>query len=96
MTAPPMGAQAISAQDKPLSIGDWILTLIVLSIPFVNLIMLLYWSLSSSSNTNRKNFCIAYLVLALVFIAIFVALIFMGVLAGMMGEYAPVLHGTPL
>ena len=89
-----MGTPTGSFQDKPLSVGDWILTLIVLAIPFVGLIFLLYWALSSTSNTNRKNFCIAYLLLALIFIAIIVALMFMGFLAGMMGEYAPVLHGA--
>jgi len=89
-----MGTPAGSLQDKPLSVGDWIFTLIILSIPLVGFIFLLYWSLSSKSNTNRKNFCIAYLVLALIFIAIIVALMFMGILAGMMGEYAPVLHGA--
>ncbi len=89
MTTPLVGTQAVSAQDKPLSIGDWIITLIILSIPVVGFIFLLYWALSSTSNANRKNFCIAYLVLALIFIAIFVALLFMGVLAGMMSDLTP-------
>jgi len=96
MTTPPMGTPAGSIQDKPLTVGDWIITLIILSIPLVGLIFLLYWALSSTSNANRKNFCIAYLVLALIFIAIFVALLFMGILAGVMGEYAPALHGASL
>ncbi len=94
MTTPPMGTQATGVQDKPLSVGDWVITLIILSIPLVGFIFLLYWALSSTSNTNRKNFCIAYLVLALIFIAIVVALMFMGVLAGLLGESATVLHGA--
>lgn len=95
MTTPPMGTSPVlTDQNKPLSVGDWIITLIILSIPLVGFIFLLYWALSSSSNVNRKNFCIAYLVIFLIIIAIIVSLMFMGILAGLMGEYAPALHGT--
>lgn len=90
MTTPPMGTPAGSIQDKPLSVGDWIITMILLAIPFVGLIFLLYWALSSSSNVNRKNFCIAYIVIALIMFAIVAALLFLGVLAGVMSEYIPV------
>ena len=89
MTTPPMGTPAGSIQDKPLSVGDWIITMILLAIPFVGLIFLLYWALSSSSNVNRKNFCIAYIVIALIMFAIVAALLFLGVLAGVMREYIP-------
>ncbi len=96
MTTPPMGTQTINDQNKPLAVGDWLITMIILSIPLVGFIFLLYWALSSSSNVNRKNFCIAYIVIFLIFVALFVALMFLGVLAGLMGEYAPALHGTQL
>ncbi|MEE8135709.1 MAG: hypothetical protein V3T52_00905 [Thermodesulfobacteriota bacterium] len=89
MTTPPTGTPAGSIRDKPLSVGDWIITIIVLAIPLVGLIFLLYWALSSSSNVNRKNFCIAYIVIALIMFAIIAALLFLGVLAGVMSEYIP-------
>jgi len=85
----PTGTPTYNAQDKPLSVGDWIITLIILAIPLVGLIFLVYWALSSSSNVNRKNFCIAYIVIALIIFAIFAALMFMGILAGVMSEYVP-------
>lgn len=86
MATPPMGTQTLNDQNKPLTVGDWLITLIVLSIPLVGLIFLLYWALSSSSNINRKNFCIAYIVIAIIIIALVVALMFLGVLAGLMGD----------
>ena len=73
--------------QKPLSIGDWILTLIALSIPFVGLIFLLYWALSSSSNVNRKNYCIALILLAAIFIAFIISLFFLGFFAGFLAEF---------
>jgi len=86
MTTPPMGTQALNDQNRPLTVGDWLITLIVLSIPLVGFIFLLYWALSSSSNINRKNFCIAYLVVALIIIGLVLVLMFLGVLAGLMGD----------
>ena len=70
--------------QKPLTVGDWILTLIVLSIPLIGLVFLLYWALSSTSNVNRKNYCIAVLILAVILSALFLGLFFMGVFASMM------------
>lgn len=83
MTAP-AEAQQNNFLQKPLTVGDWILTLIVLSIPLIGLVFLLYWALSSTSNVNRKNYCIAVLILAVIIGALFLGLFFMGVFASMM------------
>ena len=83
----PADSQQNNFLQKPLTVGDWVLTLIVLSIPLVGFIFLLYWALSSTSNVNRKNYCIAVLIIGLIFGALVVALMFMGVFASFMGEY---------
>ena len=44
---------------KPMSVGDWFFSLLVLAIPILNIIMYLVWALGSSGNVNRKNFCMA-------------------------------------
>lgn len=62
-----------------LSTGDWILTLIVLSIPFVNIPIMLYWALSSSGNPNRKNFSKAFVLIML--LGLMLAFLLGGVLA---------------
>ncbi len=85
MTTPPMGTPPVlTDQNKPLTVGDWIITLLVLYIPLVNLVMLFYWALSSTSNTNRKNYCIATLIFVAIFVGIFILLMFMGVFASLM------------
>ncbi|MDC9598611.1 hypothetical protein [Xenorhabdus anantnagensis] len=43
-----------------IPVREWIWTLILVMIPFVNLVFLAYWSLSKSTNLNKKNFAIAY------------------------------------
>jgi hypothetical protein len=81
----PADTQQNNFLQKPLTVGDWILTIIVLSIPIIGFVFLLYWALSSTSNINRKNYCIALLIFALIIAALFIALMFLGVFAGMMG-----------
>ncbi|PIT13739.1 hypothetical protein BGI30_00905 [Snodgrassella alvi] len=49
-----------------MSIGDWIVTLLIFCIPFVNLIMVLVWAFSSNSNPNRANYCKAYLIIGVI------------------------------
>lgn len=100
MTAPPMGTQPANVQDTPLSVKDWLITLVVLSIPLIGLIFLLYWALSNSSNVNRKNYCTAAIIyqiaLFVLILLIFIILLSFGVVSAMMGEYGPMYEGTLL
>lgn len=51
--------------EEPLTTGQWLLTLLILAIPCVNLIMLFVWGFSFG-NESRKNFCRAYLIFYLI------------------------------
>ncbi len=57
-------------QTKPMTVGDWFVTILILAIPLVNIVMYLVWAFSSTGNLNRKNFCIASLIWMLVCIGI--------------------------
>ena len=59
---------------KPLSIGAYIGTFIILAIPIVNLIMLLVWSFSDSVNLNKKHLAIAILILILISVVLSIGL----------------------
>ena len=56
----------VGRADLPLSVGDWLITLVVLAIPFLNIILYIYWAFFSNGNRSRVNFCRASLILALV------------------------------
>ena len=73
-------------QEKALSIGNWFVTILVMSIPLVGLIMLFVWGFGNG-NKNRANFCKAMLIWAAVWIVLGIVFstIFMGVLAGLAG-----------
>ncbi len=59
-------AQPVGRADLPLSVGDWLITLIVLAIPILNIVLYLYWAFFSNGNKGRVNFCRASLILMLV------------------------------
>lgn len=59
-------AKQVGRTDLPLSVGDWLITLIVLAIPVLNVILYVYWAFFSNGNKSRINFCRASLILMLV------------------------------
>lgn len=76
-TVPPTPSSAHQVQQAPvMSTTDWFITQLILSIPLVNVIMLLIWATSSTDNLNRRNFCRSTLLWAVIGLAIY-ALIFM-------------------
>jgi hypothetical protein len=68
-----------------ISLGEWIITLIVLAIPLVGLIMMLVWAFSSGTNPNKQNFCRASLLFAVIAIVLFMLLGGMAVFSAMSG-----------
>lgn len=59
-----------SPLETPISIGDWVLTLIVLGIPVVNIILYLYWAFSDSTAPSKKNYCRACILLVVILSAV--------------------------
>ncbi|MGN7453313.1 hypothetical protein ACTHPH_00705 [Paenibacillus pasadenensis] len=60
--------------DEPVSVKSWLITLVILMIPIVNIVMLFVWAFGDSANLNRKHFSRAYLLWALIGIAFYFVL----------------------
>lgn len=61
--APRPNAFDTSRDSAPImTTGDWFVTLLILSIPIVNIIMLLVWGFGSQGNVNRQNYCRASMI----------------------------------
>jgi hypothetical protein len=56
-------------ETQPMTVGDWMGTLLILSIPIVNIIMYLVWAFGNSGNVNRKTFCQATLIWFVIILA---------------------------
>lgn len=73
--------QPINMDDPtPMTIGQWLLTIIVLAIPCVGIIMYFVWAFGTG-NVNRKNYCRACLIITAVVVVLW---ILMSVLFGAM------------
>ena len=65
-----------SRNTTDMSVGDWVLTLILTAIPLVGFICLIVWAVSSSpEKRSRKNWAIAQFILTLVILVLTVVLI---------------------
>lgn len=51
-----------------VSIGNWIITLIILVIPLVNIIMLFVWAFNRNTNITKANWAKASLILLAIWI----------------------------
>jgi len=78
--------EAAAVQHKPVSTGDWIITLIISMIPLVNIVMLLIWAFGSNTNPSKANWAKAYLAFIAFFIVLYTLLI---VVVGMSASSSP-------
>lgn len=63
------------AGEEPVSLGDWIGTLLLFNlVPCVGLIVCIVWAFSKDTKTSKKNFCRAYLIIYAVTILLVVLL----------------------
>ncbi|MCF8360569.1 MAG: hypothetical protein K9H26_17580 [Prolixibacteraceae bacterium] len=61
-----------------IKIGEWIITILLMAIPVVNIIFLLIWAFGSGTNPTKANFSKAALIWMLIAIVVyvFIALVF--------------------
>ena len=73
--------------EEPLTMVEWLLTLIVGCVPCVGLIMYLIWAFGKSGNLHRRNFSRAYLIIMVAGYIISFILMFIISAASMFGYY---------
>ncbi|MCC8186691.1 MAG: hypothetical protein LIP08_04040 [Bacteroides sp.] len=74
----------VAADTRVMSITDWLIVLIITSIPLLNLIMLCVWAFSHNTPVTKANFAKAALILmAIVFV---ISLLFGGAIMGMLAS----------
>ena len=62
--------------EQPMTTGQWFLTLLVMSIPVVNLIAFIVWALGAG-NRSRVTYCRACILLFVVAVVAYLLLLFM-------------------
>lgn len=88
---PPVQAAAHFGQveSEPLSVGNYIVMFLLMSIPLLNIILLFVWGFGSSVNRNRKNFARATLIMFAIMLLFWILAggMIMGALKSMMGGF---------
>ncbi len=65
--------------EEPVKISEWVLSLVLLMIPCVNIIMMFVWAFSSTEKKSKSNFFKAYLIFFAISMA-FVVLIWFAII----------------
>lgn len=76
--------QTPSSSYQPMSIGEWIITLIITYIPLVGLIMLFVWAFGDGSHPSKKTWAQATLIMIVVGIVLMI--LFFGIIASIFGS----------
>ena len=64
----------MSEQERPLSMGEWLVTLLILTfVPCVKIVMMFVWGFGNG-NVNRKRFCQAYLIIWAIMVVLMIIL----------------------
>lgn len=66
----PVQPTASTASQPHLTTGEWIITLLLLSVPLLNLILLFVWAFSKDTHPAKRNYSRATLIIAAIFIGL--------------------------
>ena len=63
----------------PLTVGNYIVMMIITAIPILNIIMLFVWAFSKNTNLNKSNYAKANLIMIAIVICIYIILAIAGI-----------------
>ena len=61
--------------NSPVSVGEWMTTMMMMALPIVNIVMLFIWAFSGNTNTSKANWAKATLIWGGIVVAIYILLI---------------------
>ena len=78
---PPQGPYA--PQWPPMTVGQWIGTMLLMCIPVANFVLMFVWAFSSDVNPSKKSFFRALLLLAAIIIGLWLVIVLIALATGM-------------
>ncbi len=66
----------MSNEYRPVSVGNWMLTMVLMSIPIINVILLFVWAFGSNTEISKANWAKAVLMWFLLGFILWVFLFF--------------------
>lgn len=77
----PVQKNVLQKEEVPLRTVDWIILMLLSSIPLVGLILLIVWAVSNNDTMQRRNWSRAVLILRLIIVGPILIISFMVVMA---------------
>jgi uncharacterized membrane-anchored protein len=59
-----------NANQKPMSVKDWLITLLLMAIPIVGIVLLFVYAFGNNENVNKQNWAKAQLIMLAIVLAI--------------------------
>ncbi len=78
----------MEADNAPISLGEWILILLLMSIPCVNIILCIVWGFGKQGNITKRNFCRAQLIFVAIGAALSLIMVFVMMAVIGIGSYS--------
>ncbi|MBQ8591936.1 MAG: hypothetical protein IJ485_04205 [Lachnospiraceae bacterium] len=75
--------------EEPMSLGEWMISFLIMMIPCVGLVMMFVWAFSSTEKKSKSNYFKAQLIwMAIIFVLYLVLFLVMGVsILNLAGSY---------
>lgn len=74
-TPPRVETMNYDAKAQVMTVKEWVITLILTAIPLVGIVMLFIWAFGSDTNKNKSNWAKAALILAAIFLVLYIIMI---------------------
>ncbi|BAB04454.1 hypothetical protein P4637_06815 [Halalkalibacterium halodurans] len=58
-----------------MKVSEWLITMLLLVIPIVNLIMVCIWAFGGNANPNKENYSKAFLIMMAIVVGLYVILL---------------------
>ena len=67
---------------EPVTVGEWLITFLILAIPIIGFIMVFVWAFGSDAKPSKKHFFQAQLVVFLIILGLGIVFSVLGALLG--------------
>lgn len=81
-----VNTEKLDSREEVVSVKDWLISMVVMMIPFVNIVMMFVWAFADGTNKSKSNFFKASLIISL--ICIVLSIILSGVIIGLVVSLA--------
>ena len=70
-------------ENRPMSVGNWFVTILIMAIPVVGLIMLFVWAFGDMAPKSKRNWARAHLLILAVVFGLYIVIIVAALMAGL-------------